>query len=350
MSSQWYKGMLTSSSWHGLEDVGQLATLADMLRVDAWPYAIAYSDIKASLGAMNLPVHGHRAVIGSYDDGDRVLGVVGAAYHATDPSVWRELVDVTINAGAKPTGAFALYNGSTILATFEVAVNDGIVTQLVLSDSYDGTQRLSAGFTSIRVVCANTLAVAQRTSGKSWAKITHTKSLADRVVIMRDAIATAIASGNDVATTYTQAAKTQLRNDVAKIAFDALFPAPAPDQTLALQTRLANVRREATAAAQLPINRVGKPGNLATLWNAATYLVDRTVDGNARPIKGQDTQPLQSMLFGTRARRIETIRQVIEVVMRDGTTAMVDIDTAREHGIDDKQIGKAVLDAMLEDA
>jgi hypothetical protein len=93
----------------------------------------------------------------------------------------------------------------------------------------------------------------------------------------------------------------------------------------------------------MEINRVGEKGNLATLWNAATYLVDRRGDGTKRGNVG-----LESMLFGTRQARVQEIQTMIEVILADGTIAAVEASKAVEMGVDSKLVGAKILEEMLQ--
>jgi hypothetical protein len=73
--------------------------------------------------------------VGSYSaHPERVLGAVDR-FRATACDEWRDLVKAAVAAGAKPTGAFSLRDGSRVLATFEVGISNGLRTQLLLVDA-----------------------------------------------------------------------------------------------------------------------------------------------------------------------------------------------------------------------
>ncbi len=52
MSSEWHRGVLTASSWHGLEDIGVMADDQAMIAhgesSGAWPIAIRFADVFAT--------------------------------------------------------------------------------------------------------------------------------------------------------------------------------------------------------------------------------------------------------------------------------------------------------------
>jgi hypothetical protein len=346
MAHEWHAGVLSSSSWHGLEEVGILLDADGAIdageRTGAWPVSLDSEKIFTSSG-LECPAN---AIVASYRSAPRkALGVVGDRYRATTPEAWRSLVRAACLAGAKPTGAFALRDGTRVLATFDVGGN-GIRTQLILCDAFDGSMRLTAGTTSVRVVCANTLAAAMRTEGEGMSALRHTVSLESKVKVLEGAIADTIATGEKVRETFARAEKTFLDRDAARAIFDALFPEAPKDASKAAQTKAETLRCEARRAAALPINRVGdERGNLATLWNAATYVVDRHADGTERKVRGGEA--LDSMLFGQRAARVSQIQTVIELCMRDGTTQAVTASQALDMGADLKQVGAKVLEDIL---
>lgn len=349
MAHQWDRGVLNASSWHGLEEVGAMAGAAEMIangeRSGAWPVALGVESLFTHAGLL-APA---KAIVGGYAaHPDRVLGVVGSRFRATACEEWRELVRAADAAGAKPTGAFSLCEGSRVLATFEVGTNNGLKTQLLLVDAFDGSLRLTCGFTTVRVVCANTMSAAMRQDGGAMAQIRHTASLEQKVKLLGAGIEDAIAAGTRVKDAYEAAKNTVLNREQARAIFDALFPEAVEGDSKGKVTRAENARDEARRAAALPVNREGdRPGNLATIWNAATYLVDRNLDGSARKTRGE-SDALDSLLFGSRAERVQEIETKICLVMRDGTEALVSGPQAVAMGVDPKDVGRKLLEDMLQ--
>lgn len=336
MAHMWDKGILTASSWHGLEEIVTFNGAADMIlkgeRCGAWPVRLRTESLFTADG-LEAPRSG---IVAEYAEGTRkpqVLGVNGDRYNATTPGAWRDLVRAAVKAGALPTGAFSLEGGSRVLATFEVGKSNGLRTQFILVDSFDGSIKLTAGFTTVRVVCANTLSMALSSDGKGMAALRHTASLDSKVKILEETIGKAILTGEKVKETFAKACDVKLSREAARVAFDALFPEAPEGATGNAKTRAENARHDARRAAAMPINRVGETaGNLGTLWNAATYLVDRTADGAFRKTKG-DSDALNSLLFGTRADRVQEIQNTIEVIMRDGSVEKMTATQAKEAGV-----------------
>jgi hypothetical protein len=348
MSHEWNKGALIASSWHGLESVVSMETAADLISAGettgAYPIAVNLESISTSSG---LSVPGS-AVVATYADNSRKAhSAVGAKYTPLDPKEWRATIEAAVAAGAKPAGAFSLRGGERILATFEIPGGNGgthIANYLNLVDTLDGSLQFMAGGTSVRTVCANTLAASFGKDGKGYAKIRHTASINDRAEALREAIEIHVKEGEKVASLYREAVKAKLSRNEALAVFEALFPAAKEGDSKRLATRRENVRAEAAKSMKREENFEGQ--SVATIWNAATWMVDRTADGKPRDARG-GADRLDSLLFGSRSQRIAEIRNTIEVVLRDGSIAEIEATEAAEHGIDNAQIGRAIMAEML---
>ena len=311
---QWDRGVLDSSSWHRLEELGTFTDAPSMIthgeRSNAWPIRVHSIAPVVRFEGCTFPVDNNRAILASYQsEPARVVGMNGTDYEPTTPESWRELVQAACAAGAQPTGAFSLDEGRKVLATFQVNGNDGgIVTNLLLSDSFDGSSKLTVGTTSIRVVCANTLAASMRADGAGMAKLRHGATMNQKVTALASAIGDSLASGAKMREAFKRATEMRLTSAQAQSIFDELFPAAPEDATPGIKTRAENARAEGRKALTLDVNALGPV--LATLWNSATYLVDRRADGSARQLRaGGDS--LTSMLFGTRGARVADIASVM---------------------------------------
>jgi hypothetical protein len=357
MSAEWNRGVLRTSSWHRLEELAEMpdadAMIAEGENSGAWPVELRSERLFTANGLV-APSLG---IVATYrNHPEQVIGDgLSKRYNFTIPEKWREVVRAACFAGARPNGAFSLRGGSRVLATFEINGNTapagsraaGVKSHLCLVDTFDGSMNFTCGLTSIDVVCANTLAAAMRMDGGGMAQFRHTASLEEKTNRLRDNIGIAIKTGQRVRDLMLGAENTVLTRQTAHQAFDLLFPEADKDADKAEITKANNRRDEAKAAAVLPINRVGSRGTLATLWNAATYLVDRKVDGSFRPTRSGD--PLDSLLFGTRAQRIQEVQTIIEVILKDGTVQPMTATQAMEVGVDKKIVGAKILQEMIED-
>ena len=345
MSADFTAGVFTSSTWHRLETVAPMPDADAMIAAGessgAWPVSLEQESLRTESG---LEVSG-ASVVGTYADGQRkAYGAVGGRYTALAPEEWRETIRAACEAGARPDGAFALRDGTRPVACLSIGNVGAFKQYLTLVDSYDGSMRYTAGSTSIRVVCANTLAMFRGSGKGTNLSIRHTASINDRVAAMRTVIGEHIESGEALRALYERAERTDLsRNDSDRV-LDLLFP-PAPENaSQSAKTRAENRRTEAVRASARAENHVGN--SLATLWNGATWTVDRDAYGNAKKVRGAGSR-LDAMLSGSRGDRVEEIRCVIETLMADGSVREMSAPEASSHGVDERTIGAQLLASML---
>lgn len=351
MAHEWYAGVLNQSSWHGLESVEAMPDADTMIRrgleTGAWPASVDMREVRTVDG---LYVPG-QAVVATYADGSvRAHGTVKDRYHPLDPRQWQETVKAACKAGAIPAGAFALNGGARVLATFELPSGNGIKPYLNIVDSMDGELAFQAGGTCVRVVCANTLSMSMGRDSAEWGWAKHTRSLSDRVGLIQGAVEAYIKAGSTVHALYQAAKDTAVHKDDAMAIFDRLFPPAAEDDSKAKATRADNARSSAARAMARPENAEGS--SLATIWNAATWLVDRDEVGRAKPVRG-GADALGSMLFGSRGDRVQEIEAVIREALvpvidaQTGETRHITAPEAHAHGVDYGQIGRSLIDDML---
>ena len=336
---------LTSSSWAGLNEPGVFADagalIAEGQRKGHFPVSLAFDSMRTAGG---LAVPG-RAMVATYaNHPERCLAAVGKKYHYTDPQDFSTLIHAATAAGAQGTGTFA-WKG-TIMATFQVGAANGLRTQLIIADSFDGSRKLTCGFSSIRARCANQMSAIMRQDGAGMALLRHTASLEAKIKVLSESIGAAIVAGDSVRNTYHAAESARLTVAQAESVFDALFPVASEDDSPNTRTRAENARSEARQAMARHENNCGP--TLATLWNAATWLVDRKPNGETRQAKG-GSDMLDSLLFGARGERIQEIQTIVELVMRDGSIQSVTAGDALAMGVDAKQVGRSVLEDMLAD-
>ena len=354
MADNWYAGVLTKSSWHRKENVEPMADAAEMIRrgeeTGAWPVSVDLEDMTTETG-LDVPGKG---IVATYHDGSRkVHKAVSDSYVFLDPAEWRAGCQAAVKAGARPAGVFALgKHGSKVLATFEIDSSGKEGTGrfrnfLTMVDSMDQSSSYCAGGTSIRVVCANTFAASMAVDGKRYARLRHTKSINDKAELLRGAIEEHVKQGSEIASLYADALELRVQRDDALALIDELWPIPGKDdgKSAAGITKATNLRAAAVLSMKRPENAEGP--TLATLWNAATWMVDRDELGNPRTLRG-GADPVEALLFGTRGKRIEKVRQVMVRVLRpDGTEEDVTAQEAAQAGVDNAQIGRQLMSEMF---
>lgn len=352
MSHEFYSGAMAKSSWHRLEKIAEMPDARSMIKLGestgAWPTELALEPMTTESG---LVVPG-QCIVADYADGSRKAHkAVSDGYRYLDPKEWRATIEAAVAAGAKPAGAFALgAQGGKLIATFEIdgsgRGSGAFRNFLNLFDSVDQSTSFGAGGSSIRVVCANTFAAFVGRDGSKAARIRHTKSINDRAEMLREAIEGHIEDGNAIAELYEQARGTEIHADEMMGLIAQLFPVPAEDKaSKAAITRAQRRQVDAGRAMTLAVNDEGP--TVASVWNAATFLVDRDGDGEFRSTRGP-ADPLESMMFGSRGKRVEEVRQAMVKVLRpDGSEDEVTAPEAASMGVDARQIGRSILGDML---
>jgi phage/plasmid-like protein (TIGR03299 family) len=180
--------------WHGLGTALQEEELYD------WPTACARAglDWEAELVPLVTADTGaevpHRAVRRTSDG--RVLGVVGPRYAVLqnrDAFQWFEPFLAAREAALHTAGS--LRNGSRVwvLAKLNrdplvIAPGDDVDKYLLLSHAHDGSLAVRVGFTPVRVVCANTLAMAHGADGSRLIRVRHTREVHENLANIREVI------------------------------------------------------------------------------------------------------------------------------------------------------------------
>jgi phage/plasmid-like protein (TIGR03299 family) len=195
--------------WHGL------GTPLDEGDLYNWPSASAKAGLNWEAELVPLVTADtqakveHRAVRRKTDG--RVLGVVGPRYvvlQNQDAFGWFEPFLEAREAALHTAGS--LRNGSHIwvLARLNreplvVAQGDEVEKYLLLSHSHDGSLAVRVGFTPVRVVCANTLAMAHGADASKLLRVKHTRDVHENLANIREII--------DVANTEFQTTADQYR-------------------------------------------------------------------------------------------------------------------------------------------
>lgn len=101
--------------------------------------------------------------------------------------------------------------------------NDTVEKYILLSNSHDGTLAVRVGFTPVRVVCANTLAMSHSHHASKLIKIRHTKNVQVNLEAIRETMNAANAAFEATAEQYRALAATEINSaDLAKY-IDVVF-------------------------------------------------------------------------------------------------------------------------------
>lgn len=154
-----------------------------------------------------------------------ILGVVGDRYTVLQNHEAMGWFDPWLQGGqAVMETAGALGEGSRVfmlaklnLKPIEIAPDDAVEKYILLSHSHDGSLSLRVGFTPIRVVCNNTLALAHKDHASSLIRIKHSRSIHENLNNIQEVMNLADQQFEATAVQYRRLQQTSVnRNDIAK--------------------------------------------------------------------------------------------------------------------------------------
>lgn len=176
--------------WHGLGNkLDEAPSISEAIVAAGLDWEVGLKDLQTIDG---IPVS-HRATYRKSDDS--ILGVVGPRYTPLQNKDAFDWFQPFLDAGecALHT-AGSLHSGQKVwvLAQLnrdnsEIVRGDEVSKFILLSNSHDGTTAIRVGYTPIRVVCANTMAMAHsKGSGSQLIRIRHTRSSQKNLEQVRD--------------------------------------------------------------------------------------------------------------------------------------------------------------------
>ena len=243
-----------------------------------------------------VPAYGVRRVT----DG-KVIGVVGPRYHILQN---REAFNwfkpflaaqeaMLHTAGSLNEGARVWVLAKLNKDPIEVAAGDTVEKYILLSHSHDGTLSVRVGFTPVRVVCVNTLAMAHSNAASKLIRIRHSRSVVQNLENIRSVMNLANQEFEATAEQYRLLASRQInQNDLVKYVKKVL-DIPEGEE---LSSRNKNIIESVLEKCEYGMgnNNPAVSGTWWTAYNGITeYLsYERGHNGNTR---------LNSLWFGSNA-------------------------------------------------
>lgn len=219
--------------WHGLGEVVQQAPNAEeAINLAGLNWRVKEEPVFRVTGPQSVQeVKTHKLLI--REDNEAQLGMVGKRYHVLQNEKAFEFFNPFVESGdASFETAGALREGKTvwILASLNKApidVGGGDIVQkfLLLSNSHDGTMAVRTGFTPIRVVCANTLAMAEGHRNTQLLRVSHYSNLSERMEEVQGVINAADASFEATAEQYRRMSKYRMTGKDLEKFVKIVFPA-----------------------------------------------------------------------------------------------------------------------------
>jgi phage/plasmid-like protein (TIGR03299 family) len=291
--------------WHGLgTKLDSPATARETIAAAGLDYDVRLAGLTTVDG---ISVPSKKAVVRS--DTNEVLGVVGNAYvPVQNRQAFGFLDSVAADGGIRYHTAGALRRGERIWllgklnGRIRVKGSDDVTEKfLLLSNSHDGSSALRVFFTPIRVVCANTLAMAdQRGKGEGIA-IRHQGDLAAKVREAQEVLGLARRYYDDLeAKIDFLAGHHPTASQLARY-FEALYPDPADG---AGNSRARNVRDvlhdlfERGKGQEIPAIR----HSTWAAFNAVTEFADHHRSTRGRTERERTANRLDSSWFGSGAK------------------------------------------------
>jgi phage/plasmid-like protein (TIGR03299 family) len=281
--------------WHGLgKQVERGVTEEEML--DAAQLAWDVEKVPVYVATGN-EVEGVRyveckenAAIRRASDG-KVLGVVGIGYEPVqNREAFASIASLRVEGHAEWETAGSIKGGKVVWALlklnepFEVVPGDEVRSYLLVTNNHDGSRVFQARFTTIRVVCNNTLGMAignQRNRTQAdrefdakdgTIRIRHTKNVSESVKEAGKILAATVRAAKKTAAMYQMMQKAAVSGTRMKEMIEELIPPTASQD----QTGVSNIRNEIFrlseegAGTQIP----GVRGTVWGFYNAATEYVD----------------------------------------------------------------------------
>jgi phage/plasmid-like protein (TIGR03299 family) len=290
--------------WHDLGTrLDEPATAAEAIFAAGLDYDVELNSIVTTDG---IPVPQKRAVVRT--DSSDVIGVVGNGYVPVQNRECFGFLDAIVaDGGLKYHTAGALGKGERIwlLAKLpdEIRVKncDDVVDKfLLLSNTHDGSSALRVFFTPIRVVCQNTLNMAEVRGRSEGISILHRGDLVSKIREAQRVLGLAERFYDDAAERINHLASVYPTSDQLKQFFESLYP----DPILSENRRAKNVRDKLFGLFESGIGQ-DMPEVKHTAWaafNAVTEYVD-----HQRPTRGRDDRErsgrrLDSAWFGSGAK------------------------------------------------
>lgn len=284
--------------WHGLGNrLDDNPTVKDAIVNAGLDWEVGLKDLFTEDG-VGVPARA------TYRESDgSILGVVGPRYTPLQNQDAFDWFQPFLDAGeCSLHTAGSLHAGQKVWVLAQlnrdnsVIVKDDIVSKFILlSNSHDGTTAIRVGYTPIRVVCANTLAMAHsKGAGSQLIRVRHTRSSQKNLEAVRDIMDNINAQFEATAEQFRFLAGKQfnqkdIRNYV-KIMLDIKDTADSD-----IKTRTRNIMDEILATIEGPKqNMTGVRGTWWAAYNGYNEYLNYTKGRNA-------DNRMDSLWFGTGA-------------------------------------------------
>lgn len=291
--------------WHSLgTKLDAPATAEEAIVAAGLDYQVRLTPIQTDVGT---PVTYRKAVVRT--DTSDVLGVVSNQYVPVQNSQAFGFLDAVVaEGGLKYHTASALGKGERIWLLAKLAGHvrvrnsDDLVEKfLLLSNAHDGSAALRVFFTPIRVVCQNTLNMAEARGGGQGISILHKGDLAAKIKEAQQVLGLATRFYDDAAAKIDRLANHYPTQAQLQSYFKALYADPEEGKDNA---RAVNIREELHRLFEEGVGH-NDPAIKGTTWaayNGVTEFTDQVRTTRASHATDRASRRLSSIWFGSGAR------------------------------------------------
>ena len=263
--------------WHGLgKPVHENILTGEAIKESGLDWGVSAVPLYTGMehGQQKVP---NRAIIRDTDK--RVLGVVGSEYVPLQNSEAFRFFDPYIQSNeANLDTAGSLKQGQNIWVLaklnrdpIEITKDDVVEKYLLLSNSHKGGSSVKVGFTPIRVVCANTLAMSERHEDTQLIRVTHSNRTVHTLEKVREVINAANASFEATAEQYKYLASKELNmGDLEKFVRIVFIPKGITSERAAAREEKMIETIQRIFETGMGNNEKRNRGTYWSLYNAAT--------------------------------------------------------------------------------
>lgn len=290
--------------WHELgTSLDAPATAAEAISAAGLDYEVELNGLETLDG---IPVPQRRAVVRT--DSNDVIGIVGNGYVPVQNRECFGFLDAVVaEGGIRYHTAGALGRGERIwlLAKLpdqiRIKDSDDVVDKfLLLSNTHDGSSALRVFFTPIRVVCQNTLSMAEVRSHGQGISILHRGDLTSKIREAQRVLGLAEQFYDDAGAKIDRLASFYPTSEQLKSFFEILYPDPVHSEN----RRAKNVREKLAGLFESGVGQ-DMPEVHGTAWaafNAVTEYVDHLRSTRGADSLQRASRRLESSWFGSGAK------------------------------------------------
>ncbi len=293
--------------WHGLGTrVEKGLHASEMIKAAGLDWEV---DLRPARGAREINRKGEysryevvRMPRRGRDEDEVLLGVVSRRYQPLQNQEAFEFFDPLVEDGTsyfETAGALGEGERIWVMAklpgAMEIVRGDECFKYLLLSNSHTGEGSVIVKFTSVRVVCQNTLTLAMEDGQKAY-RVRHSKQMQFKLKELSDFMAITKRVYQEAEASFRRLAKVQLTEEKLRHYMDAVFPKTQVQKRSPEEPqRWTEVRKTFEGLPDLQL-----PGVQGTLW--AAYNAITRMEDYKQPNKNEmPEQRLQRTWFGAGA-------------------------------------------------